>query len=202
MKIIVMTKPSFFVEEDKIINVLFEEGLDNLQLYKPGTSPVYSERLLSLLPESYYSKITVHENYYLKKEYGLAGIHIGNTTDDIPAGYKGHVTRTCKEISSITNAKNKSDDILLRNVFDCITEKNDKASFSYKELVKASSQGLIDRKVYAAGGMNIDNIQYAKELGFGGVVICGDLWNRFNIHQGKDFKEIISHFKRLRKAIN
>ena len=51
MKLVLMTKPSFFVEEDKIIATLFNEGLDNLHLYKPGSAPIYSERLLTLLPE-------------------------------------------------------------------------------------------------------------------------------------------------------
>lgn len=66
MKLVIMTQPTFFVEEDKILTALFDEGMDNLHLYKPGASPMYSERLLSLLPESMYGKITVHENYYLK----------------------------------------------------------------------------------------------------------------------------------------
>ncbi len=62
--------------------------------------------------------------------------------------------------------------------------------------------GLIDKKVYALGGMSLENIKIAKELGFGGVVICGDLWNRFDIHNENDFKELILHFEKLRKAIS
>ena len=52
------------------------------------------------------------------------------------------------------------------------------------------------------GGMNLNNISLAKELGFGGVVICGDLWNRFDILGGLDYKELISHFEKLRKAVS
>jgi thiamine-phosphate pyrophosphorylase len=33
------------------------------------------------------------------------------------------------------------------------------------------------------------------------VVICGDLWNRFNIHQELDYKKLIAHFEKLRKVI-
>ncbi len=57
MKLVIMTKPTFFVEEDKILTTLFEEGMDDLHLYKPQSTPMYSERLLSLLPENYYRKI-------------------------------------------------------------------------------------------------------------------------------------------------
>ena len=47
MKLIVVTTPTFFVEEDKIITALFEEGLDVLHLRKPETPAMYSERLLT-----------------------------------------------------------------------------------------------------------------------------------------------------------
>jgi len=56
--------------------------------------------------------------------------------------------------------------------------------------------------VYALGGMNLDNIKVARDLGFGGVVICGDLWNRFDIHNELDYKELLQHFERLKKAID
>ena len=51
MKLILLTCPEFFVEEDKILTTLFEEGLDILHLRKPNSEPVYCERLLSLMPE-------------------------------------------------------------------------------------------------------------------------------------------------------
>lgn len=50
MKLIVVTAPPYFVEEDKIITALFEEGLDILHLRKPETPAMYSERLLTLIP--------------------------------------------------------------------------------------------------------------------------------------------------------
>ena len=71
-----------------------------------------------------------------------------------------------------------------------------------QQLIDASDRGLIDRKVYAMGGMNLDNIGIAKDLGFGGVVICGDLWNRFDITGGLDYRALISHFEKLRKAVS
>ena len=57
MKLILMTTPYFFVEEHQIINALFDEGLEILHLRKPETEPVYSERLLTLIDESYRSAL-------------------------------------------------------------------------------------------------------------------------------------------------
>jgi len=196
-----MTKPTFFVEEDKILANLFEEGLENLHLYKPGASPMYSERLLTLLGETYHSKITVHGHFYLKEEYHLRGIHIDDAFTEPPVGYKGNVTRTCHAISELKEAKRHSNYVFLHSIFDSQTNVDEKSSFTYEELKEASSQGLIDKKVYALGGMNLDTIKIVKDLGFGGVVICGDLWNRFNIHNEIDYKELLNHFERLRKTV-
>ena len=202
MKLAIMTKSTFFVEEDKILSSLYDEGLDDLHLFKPGSSPMYSERLLTLLPEDYYRKITVHDHFYLKQEYDLAGIHLDNPTDNLPDGYKGKFSRTCTDLSQLKEMKKKSQYVFLKNIFDCIEFKEEKSSFSLQQLELAAGNGLIDKKVYALGGMSLENIKIAKALGFGGVVICGDLWNRFDIHNEKDYKELIAHFEKLRKAVS
>ena len=202
MKLAIMTKSTFFVEEDKILSSLFDEGLDNLHLFKPGSSPMYSERLLTLLPEDYYRKITVHDHFYLKQEYDLAGIHLDDPTAPLPEGYKGKFSRTCTDLSQLKEMKKKSQYVFLKNIFDCIEFKEEKSSFSLQQLEQAAKEGLIDKKVYALGGMSLENIKIAKALGFGGVVICGDLWNRFDIHNEKDYKELIAHFEKLRKAVS
>jgi thiamine-phosphate pyrophosphorylase len=190
------------VEEDKILSALFDEGLENLHLYKPGSTPIYSERLLSLLPDDCYNKITVHDHYYLKSEYGLRGIHIDQPEDEVPDNYKGKISRTCLSLDNLREMKKKCDYVFLKNIFDCIEFKEEKANFTIEELKTAAKAGLIDKKVYALGGIDMDNIRIAKDLGFGGVVICGGLWNKFDIHNEMNYSEIISHFEKLRKAID
>ncbi len=201
MKLAIMTKPTFFVEEDKILEALFEEGLEDLHIFKPGSSPIYVERLLSLLPESTHRRITVHDHYYLKEEFGLYGIHIDDPTLARPAGYKGNFSRSCEDLSLLKEAKKKSRYVFLRNIFDSISVSGQKSTFSSAELQAASRQGLIDKHVYALGGVSLDNIPALRDLGFGGVVVCGDLWNRFDIHCETDFKSVISHFEKLKSAI-
>ena len=197
-----MTQPTFFVEEDKILTSLFDEGLDNLHLYKPGASPMYSERLLTLLSDSFYPKISVHDNFYLKEEYHLHGIHISDPETPVPNGYRGHVSRTCTDLSLLKKAKKNADYVFLKYIFDSQSEPEQKASFTMEELKEASRRGLIDRHVYALGGMNLDTIRIVRDLGFGGVVVSGDLWNRFDIRQEMDYRALIEHFTKLRKAVD
>ena len=201
MKLALMTQPTFFVEEDKILSSLFDEGLEILHLFKPDSEPVFSERLLSLLSDEYYKRIMVHTNFYLKEEYKLRGIHIEDETTPAPKGYKGHISRTCTHLDQLKEAKGNSDYVLLKYIFDSQTESDQKATFNLEDLKEASRRGLIDRHVYALGGMNIDNVNIARDLGFGGIVISGDIWNRFNIHQELDYQALIDHFVKLRKAV-
>jgi len=201
MKLVVMTKATYFVEEDTILSALFNEGMDRLHLYKPDSSPMYAERLLSLLPEEYYKSIMVHDHYYLKNEYGLAGIHVDGASTPLPDRYKGHFSRTCSELDKLKEAKRNADYVFLKYVFDSQSSPDNHATFTAEALKQAAKKGLIDKHVYAMGGMNIETAKMAKDLGFGGIVVRGDLWNRFDIHNQQDYRDIIAHFTKLRKAI-
>lgn len=200
MKLILLTCPEFFVEEDKILTTLFEEGLDILHLRKPNSEPVFCERLLSLMPEENRRRVVVHDHFYLCDEFGLMGIHLSKRHPEAPASYTGPITRTCYDLESVVEQKPRSEYVLLRNIFDSISESENKASFTADELLSAARQGIIDRKVVAEGGVSLDNIEKVRELGFGGVAIRGDLWNHFDVHSQQDYKELIAHFRKLRKA--
>lgn len=202
MKLILMTKPTFFVEEDKILSNLLEEGMDFLHVYKPDSSPVFTERLLSLIPEEYYKKMVVHGHYYLKDEYGLRGIHVDDPSASLPQGYNGKFSRTCTAIDQLKEAKKKSEYVFLKHVATENSETGRKADFTTEELIDARKQGLIDKHVYALGGLNIDNIKEIKQLGFGGVVICGDIWKRFDIHKQQDYKDLLNHFVKIKKIVD
>lgn len=200
MKLLLLSTSDFFVEEDTIINALFEEGLDLLHLRKPGSEPVYSERLLTLLPAQWHNQIIVHEHFYLKDEFGLRGIHLSERNPEPPEGYKGQLSRSCHALDELSASKSGMDYVFLSPVFDSITYPDRHAAYTDQQLHDAARAGLIDRKVMAAGGINSETLPLLADYGFGGAVILGDLWTRFNIHSGLDYKEVIAHFRKLRKA--
>jgi thiamine-phosphate pyrophosphorylase len=195
-----MTQPTYFVEEDKILSALFDEGLDILHVNKPELDLVYAERLLSLLPQRILDRIVVHQHYFLKKEFDLRGIHIDRPEEPVPDGMRRHVTRSTPNIDDLKAMKKECDYVMLHSLYDSLHD-GAKASLTEDEMRAARKAGLIDKHVYALGGMSLENIAKAKELGFGGVVICGDLWSRFSIQHEVDFKGLIEHFKKLRKAV-
>lgn len=201
MKLVLLTQPHFFVEEDKILSALFDEGLDSLHLFKPDASPIYIERLLSLLNSDYYKKIRVHDHFYLKNEYDLGGIHLDDTDALKPEGYRGKLSRTCYDIDKLKVAKKNADYIFLHCKIKSPTKFCSQTYLTNEKLDTAYRSNLIDRHVYAFGGVNLENIAHIKEMGYGGVVVCNDLWNRFDIHDGLNYKELIEHFIKIKKAV-
>lgn len=200
MKLILLSNPDFFVEEDKILTSLFEEGLDILHLRKPKSEPVYCERLLTLLPQEYHNRVVVQDHFYLKEEFDLMGIHISHHNPIMPADYTGMVSRTAYTLDEVVEEKPISQYVILKNVFDSISEPSYVSRFTDDELNQAARKGIIDKHVMAQGGISLDNLQKVRDYGFGGAVIRGDIWKRFNIHRGLDYKELINHFRKLRKA--
>lgn len=200
MKLILMTTPYFFVEEHQIINALFDEGLEILHLRKPGTEPVYSERLLTLISESYRKKIVVHDHFYLKNEYGLRGIHLNHRNPELPPKYKGHISCSCHTADEVLTHKRSCDYVFLSPIFNNANTESESSHMSQTMLRDLAQRKVIDRKVMAFGGINLDNIQRVKDLGFGGAVVLGDIWNRFSVYSAQDYKSLIMQFRKLRKA--
>ncbi|NDV59685.1 thiamine phosphate synthase [Bacteroides sp. 519] len=199
MKLIVITAPYFFVEEDKIITLLFEEGLDILHLRKPETSAMYSERLLTLIPEKYHKRIVTHEHFYLKEEYNLMGIHLNMRNPKEPHDYAGHVSCSCRSIEELRKKKHFYDYVFLKGIYDSDPSSNNFMNFSAEELRKVVKEGYIDTDVMAFGGISPENIHEVKDIGFGGAVIMNDLWEKFDVCNDKDFGGIIKHFKILKE---
>ena len=199
MKLILITPPSYFVEEDKIITALFEEGLDILHLRKPHTAPMYAERLLSLIPEQYHKRIVVHGHFYLKDEYRLKGIHLSERNPNVPGNYKGHLSRTCHSLEDIKANKKGHEYLFFNPVFDEHSKQSYMGNYTPLELRKAHKAGIIDKKVIALGGIDTDNIKQVKNLGFGGAAILGAIWDKFDTCCDRDYACLIEHFKKLKK---
>ena len=124
MKVYLITTDKFFVEENIIINALFEEGLDALHLRKPFSEPVLCERLLTLIPEKWHKKIVVHDHFYLKTEFDLKGIHLNERNPQPPANYKGHLSRTCYTLEEVSEWKKKCYYVFLTSVFENVNYEN------------------------------------------------------------------------------
>lgn len=199
MKLIVITTPTYFIEEDKILTALFDEGLDILHLRKPDTAPVYAERLLTLIPEKYHRRIVVHDHFYLKDEYKLKGIHLSHRNPLVPDNYTGHVSASCHTLDEVMADKKVCDYVFLSPIFNSISKDGYKSAFTPEKIRDAAEKGIIDKKVMALGGVDEKNILRIKDFGFGGAAVLGGLWNKFNPASDYNYQPLIAYFKKIKE---
>ena len=200
MKLIVVTAPTFFVEEEDIITALFEEGLDILHLRKPETSAMYSERLLTLIPEKYHKRIVTHEHFYLQEEFNLMGIHLNQRNPNEPHDYAGNVSTMCHTLDDLTCKKRFYDYVFLTPHEEFTYSADFLTDYTPEQLKRAKKMKQIDSRVMAFGG-TLENVKEIKKYGFGGAVIMNDLWHKFNASTDRDYQAIIDHFKKIKAKV-
>lgn len=200
MKLLLMTAPTFFVEEDKILAELHANGVEYVHLYKPHASRTLLERLLKLLPSEVLEATIIHGNSTLKDNYQLAGVNLDNNIPSPSWWKRGKVTRTCQSIDQLAAARKQADWVLLDGVFGR-TINPELPPLSPSEIEKAARQGLLGKRVYALGDITPDNIRTARDFGFGGAVLSTSLWRSFDIHSDADFSRPIDFFKQCRTSV-
>ena len=178
MEWIVITSPGFLQGEADFIDRLFGHGLDRLHLRKPGADIGECRRLLDGISREWLPRIVVHDNFGLCREYGLGGVHLNGRNPRAPPNHEGSVSRSCHSLEEISRYKGECDYLTLSPIFNSISKQGYMAAFGPGQLAAARDSGLIDRRVIALGGVTLENIPRVKELGFGGVAILGDVWQR------------------------
>ena len=178
MEWIVITSPEFLQGEADFIDRLFNHCLDRLHLRKPGGDIGECRRLLDGISREWLPQIVVHDNFGLCREYGLGGVHLNGRNPMAPPNHEGSVSRSCHSLEEISRYKGECDYLTLSPIFNSISKQGYMAAFGPGQLAAARDSGLIDSRVIALGGVTLENIPRVRELGFGGVAILGDVWQR------------------------
>lgn len=173
---IAVSLPNVICGEVAIIRRLLADGIDIIHLRKPEADIDYCRALLEQLTPAERSKIVVHDYVKLYEEYALRGVHLNRNISKLPAGYSGSRTRSCHSFDEVARYKDECDYLFLSPVFDSISKQGYRSAFTHDELVWASQQGIIDKKVVALGGITADKIAYLESLRFGGVALSGAIY--------------------------
>lgn len=193
MKLIVITTPQFFEGEAAAITSLFRAGLEILHLRKPGASVAEIESLLQQLPAEYLPRIVTHEHFRLASPWHLKGIHLNGRNPQAPAGYQGHISRSCHSLEEVEKYKPFCNYVFLSPIYDSISKEGYASAFSRENLLEARQAGIIDSKVIALGGIDARRLTEVAATGFGGAALLGDIWSR----KGPDF---LLHFQKLKQS--
>lgn len=177
---IVITSPSFFDGEAYEIKRLFDAGVDIVHLRKPHSDIDDCRRLLDAIPSECLKNIVTHDHFSLCGEYGLKGVHLNSRNPHCPAGHRGSVSRSCHSFEEVSLYTPSCDYVFLSPIFDSISKAGYEAAFSNSDLQRAFSEGIINQKIMALGGIDVHSIPIVRAFGFGGAVFHGDIWNRLH----------------------
>ena len=144
-----------------------------MHMRKPGATAEKCAKLLDDLTSDCRRRIVIHDFFELVEPYGLRGIHLNARRSTVPDDYKGHVSRSCHSLEEVKLYKAACDYVFLSPIFDSISKQGYASAFTDETLKQASSEGIIDRKVVALGGVTPDKISYLRRLGFGGAAMLG-----------------------------
>ena len=189
MKIIAITSPKVTGDDEYIIKGLVKRGIDVVHFRKPDSGIEECRSLLLKLTSGERSKIVVHDYPELYEEFSLLGIHVNKNVTSLPEGYSGLKTRSCHSFDEVEMYKDDYDYLFLSPIFNSISKQGYMSSFSDAELLQASKEGIIDRKVIALGGVTFDKIPYLKDLNFGGVAMIGAIYNTDVLDRLDDFRQ-------------
>ena len=189
MKIIAITSPKVTDADEYIIKGLVNRRIDVVHFRKPDSGIEECRSLLLKLTSGERSKIVIHDYPSLYEEFSLLGIHVNKNVTSLPEGYSGLKTRSCHSFEEVEMYKDDYDYLFLSPIFNSISKQGYMSSFSDAELLQASKEGIIDRKVIALGGVTFDKIPYLKELNFGGVAMIGAIYNTDVLERLDDFRQ-------------
>lgn len=192
MKLAIVTKPTFFIEEDKIITRLFDEGLDFLFLYKEYPHPQFIERLLSLIPHKYHKKI-YSCNSRLMQEYKLAGTLFPLESNPPMGNEKG---KCVGYANNLTHLKE------LRKTYDIVCFGPLGRTFYQSAELNAIGKKMINKNTWAFGNIDEANIKKLTNYGFGGIVLENLIWDNFDSCRSTDYTELVNRFKRIKKVVD
>jgi thiamine monophosphate synthase len=172
---IVITCPFFFDEEAEAINDYLHRGF-KVHIRKPEADIRQVEDLLCRIPIEYRSRVVLHDFFSLAEQYAVGGVHLNSRNAEPPKGWGGTVSRSCHSLDEVREWKQKMDYVSLSPIFDSISKQGYRSAFTRKMISEAVSDGTIDEKVYALGGITFDRLDEVRQMGFGGAMILGDAW--------------------------
>jgi thiamine-phosphate pyrophosphorylase len=192
MSLIVISEPICFNQESRLINLLFDAGLNVFHLRKPGIDCSRYKKLISEIDDKYHDRIALHQFHHLRRAFPLIKrLHYAeqlrktncNGEFDELEGYtlstSVHQLNDLKELNSF-------DYTFYGPVFNSISK------LGYTGLSKANLM-LPDQnrkaKIIGLGGITPQNIQEIKQLGFDGAAVLGTIW--------RDKTAVIINFKSL-----
>ena len=177
MELIVIAKPTVFKEESKLINQLFEAGLQVFHLRKENVDEAAYRKIIEGISSEYHPQIALHHFHSLAGDYNIQRIH--------------HTENFRKERDNVELPENKIFSTSIHHLADMEQIKQYQYIFFgpvFNSLSKPGYRGVIPPdfrlekqqsipKIIALGGIGLTEIDQVKTMNFDGVALLGSIWN-------------------------
>ncbi|MEK6616382.1 MAG: thiamine phosphate synthase [Bacteroidota bacterium] len=205
MKLILFSPSERNDSEIPFLLNMFEGGLLTYHLRKTRFSTRELKNFIAEIPEKYHTCIVLHTHHELAMKFNLKGVYISRSHKKRKyrtwfwmqwfkfRKKKLQVSGTFRSIEDIHTHNPKYNYVFLSPVFDSLLG-NFQAGFSEHNLLSALPHTKYN--VIARGGISVENIQKAHELGFGGVAFYSGIWKTKNPLQ--EFIKVKEKFKELK----
>ena len=175
MKIIAITKPSFFHGEAAQIVDLCNHGVDFVHIRKPKSTLEEVKHFIQSIPQPLHHKLKLH--YYKALLFNFPEIHYHHSSK---SEYDTMITclqsKSAHTFEELRNAQ-QYDYQFISPVFDSISKVGYTSNFALSQL----KQIIVDErlhKVVALGGVCLQNVAALKNIPFYGIALLGALWEQ------------------------
>lgn len=166
-----------FREQERIINFIKSGYVEYFHIRKPSFSLQEMREYLAVFPNEVRQKLSLHDFHSLAFEMGIGGIHINKRNPILKEEYKKkRISVSCHSIEQVKEWKEKANYIFLSPIFDSISKKGYKSTFSPDELKNCFNKKILNDKVVALGGITKKNIKELENIGFSSCALLSDLW--------------------------
>ena len=186
---IVISNPYAIKNEIRVVNALFEEGLDLLHIRKPEFLELEIAQFIHQIKLEYRNRLVLHNHHALAGDFGIDRIHFSEkerkSNSDSSLKFASTYTSTSSHsIEDFNSLENNFDYAFLSPVFKSISKENYHPETDLFEALKKRNN--YKTKVVALGGIDFQNITKILENGFDDFALLGSIWN--NENPVKEFK--------------
>ncbi|MBI4946560.1 MAG: thiamine phosphate synthase [Bacteroidetes bacterium] len=208
MKLILISPSKPKDSEIPLLLHMFEEGLPTYHLRKTKFSTRELKQFISDIPQKYHERIVLHTHHELAIKFHLKGIYITRSHKKNKVrlwlkkkwfkfrNNKIQITTTFRYAGKLYEKNLRYNYVFISPVFDSPSGKS-QAGFTENNLRPFLQKTKY--KVIARGGVSIDKIQKAHEMGFAGMAFDTAIWKTENPLQ--EFLKVKEKFAELNLPI-
>ncbi|MCE3226778.1 MAG: hypothetical protein K0S32_1329 [Bacteroidetes bacterium] len=187
-RLIVISSEKDIENETKLVNDLFESGLELFHLRKPEWKTEQQRFFLQNIQKEYLSMISVHQHYQTISEFGLKHCHVKeNNRKDFKRVNGLKYSTSFHNYVDLQFESHFWDYCFLSPVFDSVSKTNYKSSFGNDFNIESD----LYQRVFALGGITKSNIEEVFKKEFYGAAVLGSVWN--------DPENAVRNFKQIKE---